>query len=224
MAFCPKCGAQLNEGARFCTTCGSQLGAEPNSTGTEPQQPAQQQVPQQPTQPVQQQVPQPAQQSYGQANGGQDYTVLGGWLLFFVICWGLSALVGIVNLMRYLSIFSMPGMGRIVPEFGSIVARLVSIGVSIGMVVLVVKRVPTFMRIYQILIIVNLGVQLIWGIVNAVKAQTYGYVVVGSTIGTVVGGVVGLALMTMYFCKSVRVRTYMGSTEYLDTALFKVGA
>jgi hypothetical protein len=30
--------------------------------------------------------------------------------------------------------------------------------------------------------------------------------------------------MTMYFCKSVRVRTYMGSTQYLDTALFKIGA
>lgn len=216
MAFCPKCGAQLNDGAKFCTSCGSSLDAAPNSAGTQPQQSAQ---------PAQQQVPQqPVQQSYGQANAGQDYTVLGGWLLFFVICWGLSALVGVVNLMRYLSIFAMPGMGRIVPEAGSIIARLVSIGVSIAMVVLVVKRVPTFLRIYQILIIVNLGVELIWGIVNAVKAQTYGYVVVGSTIGTVVGSVVGLALMTMYFCKSVRVRTYMGSTQYLDTALFKIGA
>jgi hypothetical protein len=42
-------------------------------------------------------------------------------------------------------------------------------------------------------------------------------------LGTFFGLATGLILMTMYFCKSVRVRTYMGSTEYLDTALFKIG-
>lgn len=32
MAFCPNCGAQLNDGAAFCPNCGAQIGAPANGT------------------------------------------------------------------------------------------------------------------------------------------------------------------------------------------------
>lgn len=41
--FCPKCGAKLDDGAKFCPSCGASIGQEP--------QPTQQQASQQPYQP-----------------------------------------------------------------------------------------------------------------------------------------------------------------------------
>ena len=41
--FCPKCGAKLDDGAKFCPSCGASIGQEP--------QPTQQQATQQPYQP-----------------------------------------------------------------------------------------------------------------------------------------------------------------------------
>ena len=39
MAFCPKCGNQLPEGAMFCSKCGNQLGAAPQQPAAQPAPP-----------------------------------------------------------------------------------------------------------------------------------------------------------------------------------------
>lgn len=36
MKYCPNCGAQLPDNARFCSVCGSQLGAAPQQPYEEP--------------------------------------------------------------------------------------------------------------------------------------------------------------------------------------------
>jgi hypothetical protein len=92
------------------------------------------------------------------------------------------------------------------------------------MVVAIIQRIPTFLRLYQVLAIANVAVSLISGISLVVRVGSAAASVMGTTVGTMLGGIIGLVLMTMYFCKSKRVRTYMGSTEYLDAALFKIGA
>ena len=63
-------------------------------------------------------------------------------------------------------------------------------------------------------------------IVSATMLSGSGYVgvTIGSGVFGLIIGIVFLALFTMYFCKSQRVRTYMGSTDYIDRALFKIGA
>lgn len=38
MAFCGKCGAQLNEGAKFCPSCGAPTGDEQHQAYQQPQQ------------------------------------------------------------------------------------------------------------------------------------------------------------------------------------------
>ena len=35
--------------------------------------------------------------------------------------------------------------------------------------------------------------------------------------------VVFLCLFTMYYCRSIRVRTYMGGTEHIKRAIFTIG-
>ena len=59
-------------------------------------------------------------------------------------------------------------------------------------------------------------------IANGVYAD-YGVSLGASAVSNVVFGVLGLILMTMYYCRSVRVRKYMGSTEYQQRALFRIG-
>ena len=235
MAFCSNCGAKLEEGARFCPECGTSVEAAPKAgtpvtpaSAESPQptpQPAPQPTPQQVQQPAPQQAPRPVPQSNVQVDDTQKYKTLGGWLLFFLICWGISALRALLDLVQYLRMIAYFGIGYVQPAFGSILVDLVSIGLSVIMIVLIVQRHPKFLRIYQILTIVNIALSLFvivplaftMGSTNAAPVLAAGFA------GTVLGGVVGLVLMTMYFCKSVRVRTYMGSAEYLDNALFKIG-
>lgn len=73
----------------------------------------------------------------------------------------------------------------------------------------------------------TLGGWLLFFVIGTLMVSSLGLAVVGGTVvtefGIVAGAGIGLVLMTMYFCKSERVRVYMGSTEYLDTALFKIG-
>lgn len=231
MAFCSNCGAKLEEGARFCPECGTSVEAAPKAgtpvtpASVESPQPSPQPTPQQAQQPAPQQAPRPVPQSNVQVDDTQKYKTLGGWLLFFLICWGISALRALLDLVQYLRMIAYFGIGYVQPAFGSILVDLVSIGLSVIMIVLIVQRHPKFLRIYQILTIVNVALSLLvivplaftMGSTNAAPVLAAGFA------GTVLGGVVGLVLMTMYFCKSVRVRTYMGSAEYLDNALFKIG-
>ena len=189
------------------------------------QQPFQQPSQQQPYQ-GQYQYAQPTTQP-GIETTYEKYRSLGGWLLFFVILWGLAALSNVG------SVFSLIGTVGTLSAYGSSLVLSSILGMLAGafsavtciiMVVFIVKRNPSFLRVYQILSIVGI----VLSIAMVVSSQV---VVSGSTVSIVsnvlvggVGGVLGLILMTLYFCKSVRVRTYMGSTEHIDRALFKIGA
>lgn len=64
MAFCPKCGANIPDGTRFCSACGTQIGAAPNPQQSYTQQPYQAQQPY-----AQQAAYQQPQQPYGQPAG-----------------------------------------------------------------------------------------------------------------------------------------------------------
>ena len=235
MAFCSNCGAKLEEGARFCPECGTSVEAAPKAgtpvtpaSAESPQptpQPAPQPTPQQVQQPAPQQAPRPVPQSNVQVEDTQKYKTLGGWLLFFLICWGISALRALLDLVQYLRMIAYFGIGYVQPAFGSILVDLVSIGLSVIMIVLIVQRHPKFLRIYQILTIANAALSLFVTVPMAInlRATNAAPVLAIGILGTFFGLATGLILMTMYFCKSVRVRTYMGGTEYQQKALFRIG-
>ena len=216
MAFCPHCGASLNDGAKFCRSCGAQV------TGATQPQPQPQSQPQQQPQPQSQPQPAPA------SPAGSDYTTLGGWLLFFVVGYGLSALYGIWNAFKIIDAghaLGMLGMSR----YAVWSALMVVIGIvaDVLVVAIIVRRRPDFLRLFQIISIARAAVDLIFCIplYMAISGLSSWYAnrMILSYLFTAVGAGVSLVLMTMYFCKSERVRVYMGTTEYLNTALFKIG-
>ena len=197
MVLCPKCGAELDEGSQVCPSCGSPIRA----TSHRPSR---------------------------QADDNPKYANLGGWLLFFVVCWGLTALAGLPGLVRCATVISHLVKFELFDDIpavvGIIISILTSIVLSVTMCVCISRRSPNFLRLYQILGIADLVGALLATILLTRSVSSAVTALAGATIYGLVGAVAGLLLMTMYFCKSGRVRTCMGSTEYLDRALFKIGA
>lgn len=112
--FCPNCGANLADGAKFCTNCGSTLGAPAQPAA--PQQPVYQQpvAPQQPVyqQPVYQQPAAPQQPVYQQpaaprqpAAPGSFQQTLRQYLHF--IMGGLGALAALIGLLTIFGVFDV---------------------------------------------------------------------------------------------------------------------
>ena len=218
MAFCPYCGSQISDGARFCAQCGSSIGPAPQQPAP---QPAVQPLAPQP-QPHAIQQPQPS----GGAIGNPKYQTLGGWLLFFTISWGLSALFNLFGLFTTIAVLgAYLSNGLALTGIVDLVSTIAAMAADVALIVLIIKRHPRFLRLYQILQIATAALALLSFIVDSVTINIdNGAAIIGITLViTIVALVVSLLLMTMYFCKSVRMRTYMGTTEYLDTALFKIG-
>ncbi len=206
MAFCTNCGTRISDSARFCPECGSPVAKATQGT------------------------PQPEYQQTDVSYSDSDiskYQTLGGWLLFFTIGWGIGALSSISTIFSGFS--SLATLLRYnqanfaLPTLVLILVSMVSIATDVIMVIFMVKRVPKFLRYYQIISIVNIGMSVLLAILYSVASRSYGGLFFTSGITGIVLGALGLVLMTMYFCKSVRVRTYMGTSEYVDTALFKIG-
>jgi hypothetical protein len=212
--YCPDCGEQNEQGARFCMKCGSDL----QRSGETP-------------------APGPAAPSAGSAPGcGSDvsdpsrmnaspymhaehpYKKLGGWLMFFVVCYFLGALGSLLSLIP--SIGMMSAFGYILP--GGIAGLLVfvfvitfgfSIAIGIILPVMIIRRDKRFLFVYHIGSLITIALSLLVTIILGIALAGYG---TGSMlIPSMAGTVAGVIIMTLYYCKSVRVRTYMGTDAYI---------
>ena len=160
-----------------------------------------------------------------------DYSKLGGWLLAFVVLWAIGGVYNIYN-----GISSWAAVGGYLGLLGGlsfvvIASFIVSIAAGLACLALsyfIYQRNPVFLRFYQLysigmiaLYVILMVLLLIVAAASGLGAYTGTYV--GAFIGGAIGAAVGVALITMYFCKSERVRVYMGGTEYLNRAVFRIG-
>jgi hypothetical protein len=210
-----------------------------------PPQPPQQYPPQQPPQYPPQQPPQYPPQ-YGQQYQQQytpyqdpktaKYSKMGGWLLFCVIAMIIGAIVdpilSIGNILgdletldavRSAPFFYPDGMetAAMISLIGEI-GGLATIAFSILYLVNIFQRKANFLRFYQLGVLVSMLYTLVAVIVpSSIVGYEHGwYGELSNHIGLLTGNIGAFFLWTLYYCKSVRVRTYMGSDEYMDKAVF----
>ena len=180
------------------------------------------------------QTPRQSQQypDAGASAAGKDYSKLGGWLLAFTILWAIGGVYNIYN-----GISSWATTGRYMGMFGGVGAVLVALylvyivagAACLALAYLIYKRNPVFLRVYQLYSITMIVLYIILMVVllaiaNAAGIGAYASSYIGAFVGGIIGAAVGVALLTMYFCKSERVRVYMGSSEYMQRAVFRIGA
>ncbi len=219
MRFCTKCGAQCNDDVSFCGQCGATLNAtQTNPAGQMPNYP-------------QQGYPQPnyqQQQMYNSLNGN-NYTRMGGWLLFFVIINIISLVTASINIIRDFVVITEE-LEYASREYTKVI-NLIIIGdiiaiASLTMILLYIiqifSRKRLFLRFEQLARILSVTSVVFTSILPCIIVDVrYFESLFSQAISGIIGTCLGLFLMTLYYCKSIRVRTYMGSTEYIDKAFFK---
>jgi len=241
--FCDKCGGSF----AAAQSPPQNTGYPPQGAGYQQQAPGYpQQNPGYPQQGYgyQQQAPGYPQQNPGYPQQGQGYAPpgfvgpyegyrkMGGWLLFFVICGILGIVMNIVTLFREVATYS-ENAGLLRAVSGSIKTALnlalygqiiIALGVvfQIVFIVNIFQRKPPFLRFYQISAIVLLCASIISFFIPAgmIGFDAFAGNVMSQVVSGLIGSIVGFFLLTYYYCKSRRVRTYMGSDEYMAKALF----
>jgi len=230
MKECKSCGSQNDPGSDFCRNCGSNLAATDNKAEQPPQYPPQAYPPQPPypTSPYQ------SQTSYipEQNTQGQDhrYKKLGGWLMVVVVAnmFGViyDAFVSITGLAETIELFELRAY---LPEsfeaalFMTLVGQIVgllTVVFTILFIVQVFQRKPTFLRFHQLGLLAGVFYALFAGLIPNIMIIDYVEVEnIPQNIGVIVGSIIGLFLFALYMSKSLRVRIYMGSDEYMEKAL-----
>ena len=237
--FCYKCGTKLRDGAQFCHNCGTSV-AEPETN--QKQQPPQQtqsvnQTPNQQTfyQPVYQ--PQPQSKPY-YAPGTHPYHRLGGFLMFIVVGSYISGVVSFINVIStIISFSSLLKMGNLLPggfKAWIIINIIVFAILYIWSGVICIKfanmlrgKDPDFFHFIQSSSIALIITLIIWYLISMIwvkQYDRYGAISWGeisqSLIAMVIAMIIGIVLGSVYYGCSIRLRTYMGSDDYLKLSVF----
>lgn len=228
---CHNCNTELVPEAKFCPNCGAPCGAAPSQEPPVDPAPAQptapiapQSVYQAPAQPTAPTNPQPAYQApaqpYAQPQdaapaGTHPYHQLDGFLLFVSIVYSyIAPIILAVGALALLIRFFTLGLFNF-KAIAYVLLSLVQSGVGIWFSLRVGKQIkerkPIFLCTYQQMAICNVVLSFLVSLVSRG---------IGAGIGALIGSAVGLLLLNLYFIKSVRVRTYMGTDEYLKQSIF----
>ena len=216
MLYCVKCGSPLNEEANFCQKCGHPLYPMPAPLGAPPSY-----------------VPPPyaAYTPYPYDPQTHPYKKIGGFLMFLLV----STVIGfaMTPLAILLFVFLTRMMGELDPELaamftGQIISMTFTMAISlVGSIpaIQLLRRKTNFLTLYHIITIGGwavLPVQLLflWH-QSAAVLSPWGFV--SSAAYGLVIGIITFILYRMYYTKSVRVRTYMGTDAYITQCPFTRG-
>lgn len=152
-----------------------------------------------------------------------EYQTLSGWMFFVFLLWVSTAIMlgaRYITVLRYTGVYMQVGLGvfAIVYDIGML-AAIVPLVASIFMMW---RRKQKFLFFFQISQFIEIGVSLLLIIVLGVSVSgSIGYSDIMSMAASLVLSVLTLFACTAYLCKSVRVRSYMRSTDFIDEAVFR---
>ena len=242
--LCKNCGNQLREGAKFCHKCGTSVPKSENyqnnvsRSQAEPLKQAQE-ANQMPTQQV---VYQPVYQTQPRpyyAPGTHPYHRLGGFLMFTVVISYISGVSSLVSMISTIISYSglMKNLGSWLPGgfqawffFNIAVSSILQLSagiISISIANKIRRKDSNFLLFIQSSTLALTITMIIWFIISFIwlkQYDIYGVIKWGSLMGTlvamVIGLILGVILGSIYYGCSVRVRTYMGSDDYLKQSVF----
>ena len=211
MKICNACNSGNSDNAKFCHKCGGDI------------------------ENIAPLLNAPSGGIYAPAN---DYTRMGGWLVFFIV-WDLisvgSAAFALLQLL--IAVFDGSGLGTIEYHLSTII-HVIPLLVS---VIFRFKRDSRFLLWFQISVIVNLltsvymfSVSSYMGDMFMQMEETYstlgmdislmgylGAIKIFGIIISIISAGLWFFLVTLYYCKSNRVNAFMGNDEYKQKALVK---
>lgn len=202
--YCTKCGTINKDDAKFCANCGEAMAPVDGRAPTD--QPRQQPYPPQQSRPT---------------NPNHPYHRLGGWLA--VLCYGLligAVLLSLQGVIAAFNIFSYASyLGFKAVFSGLLVIAIFVPGVycSYQMHSMIKRRDPSFLRFYELTMLIYMGAD----VFLMLFANRVGFLILPSRdIGALIEVAVVFAIWLLYFSRSVRVRTYFASDEYLRRSIF----
>jgi len=98
---------------------------------------------------------------------------------------------------------------------GEIVGLLTIVFTTVFLVQIFTRK-SNFLLFYQLNVFALLFYSIFVGLIPNIILD----IGIAFGIGNIIGNVVHLLLLTLYFSRSVRVRAYMGSDEYMKKAIF----
>jgi len=158
---------------------------------------------------------------YNPSQQPHPYRKLGGWLLLIVIgniAGVFISIYQIVNLGNMISIINSVGRLLGLQGFSGLltVAMVLTIISLVGVlfyIVSILRRSPNLIVIFHVVVTIDILGALM--ILIALGSMGFSEAIDASSVGGLIGAVAGAIIWTLYFSRSVRVRTYMGSDEYL---------
>lgn len=195
--FCPHCGTKNLDDARFCVSCGKNMstrsGIEPTASGEAP--------------------------ASGAYSPPTSYHELGGWLA--VLTYGLLVAVALIAIGAVLGGFTLIKYAKYLGA-GFLLLGLLDIALYIPVVYfclrmyrMIKERNCMFLRFYEMTMLVLCGISLLFMVIGGLNP----YLSSGEYLKSMLQSIIIFAIWMAYFTKSVRVRTYFGSDEYLKHSI-----
>lgn len=191
--FCPHCGTKNLEDAKFCASCGKPLPTG-NGTGSTPGNTS----------------------AYAPPSA---YHELGGWLA--VLTYGLLVAVALIAIGAVLGAFTLMkyakylGAGFLLLGVLDIALYIPVVYYCIKMYRMIKERNCMFLRFYEMTMLILCGINLVFVVIGGFNP----YLSSGEYLKSMLQSIIIFAIWMAYFTKSVRVRTYFGSDDYLKHSI-----
>lgn len=200
VVYCINCGAKCPEGAKFCMECGFKV--------------------------VRKEQVEREHMRDADVDINPNYKKLGGWLAFFAygqlvggILIGIGAVLLVFINMKLAKQFSQYAVPIEDTVRWNLMLTIVFCGVLIAysftLFRMIRKRDCRFLHFYEMVTLIACGIIIVWMIYQ----KMIGAEIAPKDVSSLLSDIIMFVVWMTYFTKSVRVRTYFGSDEYLEKCL-----